>query len=182
MKKVVISVFIVIFVFGFIMSFFYTVKRIYPLKYSEYIGKYSSEFELSSTLVSSLINIESSFNKMAESNAGAKGLMQLRDSTAKEIANKLNIDNYTESEIFNEEINIRFGCFYLRYLLDYYKNNLDLALCAYNAGMGTVNSWIKNAENFEKGILKKIPYKETENYLIKIKNGKKIYEYLYGMA
>lgn len=182
MKKVIISILIVILFFGLILGFFYGFRRLYPLEYKEAILEYSREFNLSPTLVASIINTESSFNRNAESKAGAKGLMQLKIETAKEIALKLNVENFQDGNIFDENLNIRFGCFYLRYLLDYYNGDLTLSLCSYNAGMGTVNEWISNEQYFENGNLKKIPYKETENYLVKVKNGEKIYRYLYGIS
>lgn len=182
MRKVINSILIIILIFGFIMGLFYAVKRVYPVEFESNISKYSEEYNLSAALIFSVINVESGFDKNAVSSAGAKGLMQLKDSTAIELANKLGIENYKKDDIFNEDINILFGSFYLRYLLDYYDNNLDLALCAYNAGMGTVNNWLENDEFFGNGQLKLVPYKETQNYLTKVKNGEKIYRYLYGIS
>ena len=95
------------------------------------------------------------------------GLMQLLPSTANDIANRLNILEY---DIFDPNTNIMFGCYYLRYLLDLYNQNIDYAIMAYNAGLGTVNDWLKN------NILDdNIPYKETKDYIKKIKFNMKIY-------
>jgi soluble lytic murein transglycosylase len=139
---------------------------LFPLKYKNQIETYSQKYNLPPSLIASIVNVESGYNKNATSKANAKGLMQLLDSTADEIALKLNYTNY---DIFNIETNIEFGCYYLSYLLTLYDNDLKLALCAYNAGLTNVNSWIKNDDYYNSKTLVKIPFKETENYIKKIK-------------
>lgn len=181
MKNLTVSILIVLLLFGFLAGFFACFKKLYPLKYEEEIMKISSEFSLDSELVASLINIESGFNKFAVSSAGAKGLMQLKDETALEVSKKLNLE-YNPEDVFNENINIKIGCFYLKYLIDYYNGNINFALSAYNAGMGRVDLWLE--ENFynEEEFIKSIPFAETRNYLSKVKNGSKIYNLLYGLT
>ena len=105
--------------------------------------------------------------------------MQLMDSTADELATKLNMDE--DYDIFNAETNIQLGTTYMSNLLTYYNNNIYLALAAYNAGIGNVNKWI------EKGTIKKdgsdienIPFKETRNYVRKVLRDYRIYTQLYG--
>jgi hypothetical protein len=72
--------------------------------------------------------------------------------------------------------NIKYGCYYLRVLIDYYKGDKTLAICAYNAGMGTVDKWLNNDKNFKTEADNiKVPYKETERYLKKIIKGKQTY-------
>ena len=151
---------------------------LYPRKYSETVKKYSTEFNVDPNLVYAVIKAESNFNENATSSKGAKGLMQLMDSTAKDVAKKANL-NLTQEEISNRlldvELNICIGTKYLQILQEKYQN-IELALTAYNAGIGTVDNWI------EKGILKKdgsdienVPYKETNNYVRKIMRDYKIY-------
>ena len=151
---------------------------LYPRKYSETVKKYSTEFNVDPNLVYAVIKAESNFNESATSSKGAKGLMQLMDSTAKDIAKKANL-NLTQEEISNRlldvELNICIGTKYLQTLQEKYQN-IELALTAYNAGIGTVDNWI------EKGILKRdgsnienVPYKETNNYVRKIMRDYKIY-------
>lgn len=139
----------------------------YPIKYSNIIDKYSYLYHLDKSLVYSTINVESSFKCDSVSKSNAMGLMQLLPTTADDVANRLNIIKY---DIFDPDTNIMFGCYYLRYLLDIYDQNIDYTIMAYNAGLGTVNSWLKN------DILdNEIPYKETRDYLKKIKFNMKIY-------
>ena len=152
-------------------------KYIYPLKYEEEIIKYSKEFSLDCYLVLAVINTESSFRESAVSEKGAKGLMQITNSTAKYIAKELKETDY---EIFSPDINIRFGCFYLRYLLNKFSVE-KTALCAYNAGEGNVLAWLKNDKySLDKNSLIEIPFKETKDYVRKIYKSYAKYKKLYG--
>lgn len=152
---------------------------IYPVRYKEEVIKYSQEYDLDKYLIFSTIKVESNFDRNSKSSKGALGLMQILPSTAEFISKKLNIEEY---DLFNENNNIQFGCFYIRYLLDKFGNS-DTAIVAFNAGEGNVSSWLKNKEYSDDGItLKKIPYKESEEYLDKTKNTfekyKKLYRYI----
>jgi soluble lytic murein transglycosylase len=151
-------------------------KYFYPLEHVEIVYKCASAYQLSPILVVSLINVESSFDSHAESEKGAKGLMQITDSTAEYIAGKLKKNEYN---IFDENINIMFGCYYLRYLLDKFKVE-ETALCAYNAGETKVREWLGNKEySLDSERLNVIPYKETKNYIERIYKNKAKYKKLY---
>ena len=177
-KLIVIIVNLIILVGVFFSALFlidYTQKKyVYPLEYEDLVLEYSKEYDLSPYLVCAVINVESSFDKNAVSNKGAKGLMQLMDSTAEFVSKKAKL---TEYDIFNEKDNINLGCYYLRYLLNKFDDE-KLALIAYNAGEGTTREWLLNKEYSKDGkTLNKIPYKETENYIEKIyKNQSKYYK------
>lgn len=151
----------------------------YPQKYSEYVEKYSQEYEIDEELVYAMIKAESNFNEKAISSKDALGLMQIIESTAYETAEKLQ-KSITKEDILDPEINICLGTKYISTLIQRYEN-LELAIAAYNAGIGNVDTWIKN------GILKadgsnieNIPYKETNNYVRKILRDYKIYKELYS--
>ena len=149
---------------------------LYPIKYKDEIKQTAYDYNLEPSLIASLINAESSFDTNAISKRGAIGLMQLQPETATEIANQLNITNFNQEDLLLPNINIQLGCFYLRKLLDIF-NNLDSALCAYNAGPNTVLSWLQNPEYSQNGTtLDIIPYPETQKYLQKIKNSINIYQ------
>ena len=158
----------------------YSIKKyLYPYKYEEIVNKYSYEYNLDPLLVLAVIKTESNFNKDAESSKGAKGLMQIMDSTGEWIASKLEIDNFNTNMLYEPEINIEFGCWYLNNLLKEF-GDLSLALAAYNAGMGNVDRWIKEGIIKEDGSdIENIPYKETNNYVRKIVRDYKIYQELY---
>lgn len=179
LKKVFILLLVfVFFVLSGICFYVYIEKHVlYPLKYKEEILAYSTLYNLDPLLVSSLINVESSFNKNAVSNKGAKGLMQLTDSTATYIAVMLGEDFF---DLFDAKTNIRYGSFYLSYLLNKF-GNVKTALASYNAGEGNVKSWLKNPNYSDDGItLKNIPFIETDNYLKKIYKSLEKYQKLYG--
>lgn len=112
--------------------------KIYPNKYSNYVETYSEEYNVDKNLVYAIIKQESNFDEEASSKKGAIGLMQLMTGTADEIADELEINN---ANVYNPEINIKFGTKYLSDLLTRYKNE-KIAIVAYNAGFGNVDKWI----------------------------------------
>ncbi len=154
-------------------------KKIYTVKYQDYVYKYSEEYNVDPCLTLAIIRVESNFDEDSISQSGAKGLMQLMDSTADELALDLDIaDNY---DIFNAETNIVLGTTYMSTLLNYYNNNMYLALSAYNAGIGNVNKWIQNGTIKKDGSdIENIPFQETRNYVRKVTRDFRIYTRLYG--
>ena len=153
-------------------------NRVYPKKYQEYVEKYANEYNIDPLLVFSIIKAESNFNKDAKSTSKAKGLMQVMDSTAIEIANKID-EPIMEETLYDPEKNIMIGTKYYSELLKLYNGNTLLALTAYNAGIGTVKEWIQNGIIKEDGSdIENIPYKETNMYVRKIIRNYKIYQYL----
>ncbi len=153
-------------------------NKVYPKKYQEYVEKYANEYNIDPLLVFSIIKAESNFNKDAKSTSKAKGLMQVMDSTAIEIANKID-EPIMEETLYDPEKNIMIGTKYYSELLKLYNGNILLALTAYNAGIGTVKEWIQNGIIKEDGSdIENIPYKETNMYVRKIIRNYKIYQYL----
>lgn len=168
------SICLIIF-FSFLLSCFY--GFFYPIKYKEEIIYASNNFHVSPAIIASVINVESGYNKDRISAKGAIGLMQILPSTGEEIAKKLGRE-FNEEMLYNPGVNVEFGTFYLSYLLDYF-NNFDLAICAYNAGMGNVKDWMKNEEYVKDGDLIKIPFKETADYHNKILKNLRYYKKKY---
>ncbi len=151
-------------------------KFTYPLKYDDTVIEFADRYNLDRALVFSVINVESRFDKKAVSSAGAVGLMQITPSTAEYIAKLLDVEEY---ELRDERTNVKFGCFYLSYLLKRFVA-VDTAICAYNAGEGNVETWLKNKEYSKDGIiLEKIPFKETQEYREKIRKNYKKYSQIY---
>ncbi len=151
--------------------------KCYPDKYSDYVGKYSEKYGVDKNLVYAVIKQESNFEEEANSRRGAKGLMQIMNDTANEIAEEL---GFSGMNLYNPETNINIGTKYLADLMEKY-NNMKMAIAAYNAGFGNVDKWIAQ------GIIKKdgsnlenIPYKETEVYLRKVMKNYEMYNKLYG--
>ena len=158
-------------------------KFIYPRTYNEIVSVYAEKYQVDSDLIFAVIKAESNFKSEAVSNKSAIGLMQIVEDTALEVARRNNIEidyNNVKEELLDEDNNINIGTKYLSTLLERYQN-VEVALAAYNAGIGTVDNWL------EKEIIKKdgsdienIPYKETNNYVRKILRDYKIYEKLYS--
>lgn len=157
-------------------------KMMYPLKYSEYVYKYSEEYEVDPLLSFAIIRAESNFDENALSTSNAIGLMQLLENTAKEIAiDYLEMKNFVKDDLYNPELNIKIGLKYFSNLLNEYDYSYNLALAAYNGGTGNVKKWIEQGIISNTGDnIEKIPFKETNNYVRKINRNYKIYQKLYS--
>lgn len=156
-------------------------KIIYPNKYSQYVEKYAEQFNIDPLLIYSIIKAESNFNKDAKSSSGAKGLMQLMDATAEEIAYKINEPLIIKESLYDPEKNIKIGTKYYSELIESFNGNMLLALTAYNAGIGNVNNWIAEGSIRSDGTdIENIPYKETNMYVRKIVNNYKMYQQIYN--
>ncbi len=158
-------------------------KMLYPKKYSEIISVYAEEYNVEENLIYALIKAESNFNSEAISNKNAIGLMQIVEETAIDVANQNQIEidkeNITE-ELMDVNNNINIGTKYLSTLLSQY-GNIEVALAAYNAGIGTVNNWIeKQVIQADGSDIENVPYKETNQYVRKILRDYNMYNNLYG--
>lgn len=176
MKKfwIILSVSLVI-IIGFISLIFIR----FPKKYMSTIEKYAIENNLPIYMVASVINIESGFNEMSLSHAGAMGLMQLKLSTASDMAKILGV-KVDKVNIFDTELNIMLGTKYLAYLLEMFDGNETNALVAYNWGLQNVKDWIMDGNVTETGTITNIPVRETRNYLKKYRLNRFVYKNLYG--
>ena len=158
-------------------------QKIYPKKYSEYVEKYAQEFNVDPLLIFSMIKAESNFKEKAKSSSGAKGLMQLMEATANEIADKIDEPLVEEESLLEPEKNILIGTKYYSELLKNFDGNMLLAITAYNAGMGNVNQWIRDGIIKADGSdIENIPYKETNMYVRKIINNYRMYQIIYEGA
>lgn len=151
-------------------------KKIYPTNYQGYVEEYAKQNEVDKYMIYAIIKAESNFKPDVKSKSKAVGLMQLMEATAIEMSS----GNVTEEDLYEPEINIKLGTKYYAYLLKHYKGNNILALTAYNAGMGNVDTWIKTKVIQSDGSdIENIPYKETNNYVRKILRDYRIYLKLY---
>lgn len=153
-------------------------KIIYKKDYEEYVQKYSQKYNVDENLVYALIKAESNFNANAQSSKGAIGLMQLMETTAQDVCKRMDLNisnNELKEKLLEPEININIGTKYLSILIQQY-GNVEIAITAYNAGIGTVDNWIeKDIIKADGSNVEKIPYKETNNYVRKILRDYKIY-------
>jgi soluble lytic murein transglycosylase len=138
----------------------------YPLHYSEYIRVHAKEHHLDPALMAAVIYQESKFRPSVESSSGAIGLMQLTPSTARGIAIRTGGNAFETSDLYNAEINIRYGAWYLDNLFTKYHNE-RLVLAAYNAGQGNVDKWIARGED--------IQFPETRAYVSRVEHLKGVY-------
>lgn len=133
------------------------------------------KYNIDSLLIYSIIKAESNFNSNAESNSSAIGLMQLMENTAQEIE-----EDITKEKLYNAETNIKIGVEYFSKLLEHY-DNINLAIVAYNAGMGNVDKWIEQGIILEDGSnIENVPFKETNIYARKVLRDYEIYKKLYS--
>ncbi|NLY86634.1 MAG: lytic transglycosylase domain-containing protein [Tissierellia bacterium] len=152
----------------------------YPIGYESIIVRYSNEYNVDPYLVASIINVESKYDTNAISNKEARGLMQISPQTGKWASEVLRIDDYSVDDLFDPEINIKIGTWYLSVLLKEFNGNINLVLAAYNAGSGNVNKWLNNTEySIDGNSLSNIPFKETEDYLERVKDSYRIYSTVY---
>ena len=165
--------------FIFLMNYNNEVKKsLYPLPYYDIVEKYSIQFDVPIEIIYAVMKTESSFDKNAVSHADAKGLMQLTDDTLDWIT-RYHLKTEGELDIFDVETNIMVGTFYLSYAFDRYKD-WNTTYASYNAGIGRVDSWLKDSRYSEDGItLYYIPYKETREYVVKINKAIEQYSDLY---
>lgn len=154
-------------------------KLLYPRPYEELVDREAQEFSLDKNLIYAVMRSESRFRADAKSRAGAMGLMQLTPATFEWIGSLYPPENGGR-DVLDPGDNIHCGCALLRLLLDQY-GSLDVALCAYNAGMGNVESWLGEEKYSHDGeSLHTIPYPETDSYVKKVKKAMGRYQSLYG--
>lgn len=158
----------------------YFLKSFYPTEYSEYVEKASEDYRLDQALIYAVIKTESDFDPKADSNAGAKGLMQIMPESFQWVQD-LRGESHSDSELYNPQINIDYGCYLLRYFLDTYGNE-QCAVAAYNAGF-VVSGWLEDERySLDGETLESIPYNETANYVEKVETAKEMYNKLYFNA
>lgn len=148
------------------------------INYQDQINEYSNKYNVDPLLTASIVKVESDFDNDAQSHQGAKGLMQLLDETAKHSAEVIGEDYYPD-KLNDIDYNLKLGVGYYNYLYNYY-NNKELALAAYNGGVGNVDKWI------DQGILdkdnpdiSKIPFDETRQYVTKVMANYEVYKTFY---
>jgi len=153
----------------------WTIRRNFDqIKYQAEIEKYAEEFAIEKELLAALIYVESRFNNYSKSSKGAVGLMQLMPATAIWIAEELGYNNFQLEDLNNPELNIRFGSWYFNYLYQKFDKNLIQTIAAYNAGEKNVRIWINNG--WKGNINKKLPFKETDNFVRRVISTKNFYE------
>ena len=132
---------------------------------------HAGNYRLDPALLAAVIWQESRFRPAAVSSAGAVGLMQLLPSTARGIAQRTGGSAFVESDLYEPELNIRYGAWYLRHLLDKY-GDTQLALAAYNAGQTNVDGWLADGGG--------IRFAETRHYVDAVDDARDAYRRTYA--
>jgi TolA-binding protein len=129
----------------------FLLKESFPLYYDNLIGQYSDQYNIDKNLTHAIIRQESSYDRMAHSWADAHGLMQIIPGTAKQLADELKLDISGLERLYDANLNINMGTYYLHTLLSQYDHKMELALAAYNAG---IDFFVENIE-----------FSQTRNYV-----------------
>jgi len=152
-----------------------------PLRHEDIIRQQAAQKGLDPSLIAGVIYVESRFRDQT-SHAGAKGLMQLMPATADYIAHKSGGTRFEQGDLADPQINIAYGSWYLRYLLEHYHGNTALTLAAYNAGEGKVDEWWREAadrgERFS--VADHIPFAETRAYVGRVQQARDQYRSHYA--
>jgi soluble lytic murein transglycosylase len=150
-----------------------------PLSDAGVIRQQAGEKHLDPALIAAVIYAETKFNPRPSS-AGAQGLMQILPATAYYIAHLSGGSRFTAGDLATPSINVAYGSYYLRYLLDHYNGNETLAVAAYNGGQSNVDSWVAqaNAEGRQLTV-GAIPFGETRAYVQRVLSAQQAYRAAY---
>jgi soluble lytic murein transglycosylase len=143
----------------------------YPLHYEAVVRDSARRNELDPALLAAVIYTESKFHSDARSDSGAVGLMQLMPRTARTIAARTGGIDFRVADLDDPDVNVRYGAWYLRYLLDRYGDE-ETALAAYNAGQSAVDVWRRRGVG--------IQFSETRAYVAKVEHVKRVYRRTYS--
>ena len=154
----------------------------YPQKYSDQVSRYAEEYGIDENVIYAIIRTESGFNPTAESDAGARGLMQITRETFEWIKTKIAPEEELGFDsLFDPQINIRFGTYFLAACMRLYDGDLATASAAYHSGVGKVNELLQQSEYSADGrTLHTFPYSQMSNYVHKVQKNYQQYCQLYS--
>jgi soluble lytic murein transglycosylase len=151
-----------------------------PLTNASVIREQAAQKDLDPALIAAVIYAETKFNPRP-SPAGAQGLMQILPATAYFIAHLSGGSSFTAGDLATPAINVAYGSYYLRYLLDHYDGNEMLAVAAYNAGLANVDSWVAQANAAGRPLtIEGIPFPETRAYVQRVLEAQRAYRSTYS--
>jgi soluble lytic murein transglycosylase len=152
-----------------------------PLRHEDIIRQQATDKDLDPALIAAVIYAESRFRDGQRSAAGAEGLMQITPATAHEIARKSGGTEFVTGDLATPQVNISYGAWYLRYLMDRYAGNRAFVLAAYNAGEGNVDRWIDRARQRNMDLtIAAIPFSETRGYVQRVLDARDQYRRSYA--
>ncbi len=152
-----------------------------PLAYASVIRDQAREKHLDPALIAAVIYAETKFDPRT-SPTGALGLMQIEPATAEFLAHRSGGTSFRIAELAEPQVNISYGAYYLRYLLDQYGGDETLALAAYNGGQTNVEHWLARAH--AAGVrftIAAIPFAQTRAYVRRVESAQISYAKKYGL-
>lgn len=153
----------------------------YARGYRRLVENYAQQYDLSPNLIYSVIQEESRFRPEARSRMNAIGLMQIIPNTGKAIAKSTGFYPFEQRHLYDPDINIGFGSYYLKSLIQQFHGNIPLALAGYNGGPHNVTKWLSNSDWEELDqFVEDIPFRETRNYVKKVLGSYAVYNRIYG--
>ena len=151
-----------------------------PLSYADVIRQQADEKHLDPALIAGVIYAETKFQPR-DSSAGAVGPMQIMPETASFLARRSGATTFTTSDLNTPQVNIAYGSYYLRYLLNEYHGDLTLALAAYNGGESNVDRWVTDARAHGRTLtVNDIPFPETRAYVARVLRARDQYRRKYA--
>ncbi len=151
-----------------------------PLSDASIIREQAAAKHLDPALIAAVIYAETKFDPRT-SPAGAEGLMQILPSTAHFLAGLSGGVSFTTSDLATPAINVAYGSYYLRYLLEHYDGNEMLAVAAYNAGLSNVDHWVAQASAEGKSLtVAEIPFGQTRAYVQRVLQAQREYRAVYA--
>ena len=154
----------------------------YPRHYRDIVEEYAAQYNVEANMIYAIIKAESGFTASAVSQAGAIGLMQIvPDTFLFDIRSHIGMADAASSALFDARTNIHAGVYYFSYLFNYFNSSVE-SIASYNAGIGTVKSWLVDpALSTDEGlIIENIPYAETRAYVERVLDYKAKYDLVYG--
>ncbi len=151
-----------------------------PLSDASIIREQAAQKRLDPALIAAVIYAETKFDPRP-SPAGAQGLMQILPATAYYLAELSGGSGFTASDLADPSVNVAYGSYYLRYLLDHYRGNEMLAVAAYNGGLGNVDKWVARAQAAGRRLsVGEIPFPQTREYVQRVLNAERAYRATYA--
>src|SRR5271166_3040419 len=150
-----------------------------PLSDASVIREQAAEKHLDPALIAAVIYAETKFDPRP-SPAGAQGLMQILPTTAYYLAHLSGGASFTAGDLASPRINVAYGSYYLRYLLDHYEGDEMLAVAAYNGGLTNVDRWVAQAREGGGSLtVGEIPFPETREYVQRVLSAQQLYRETY---
>ncbi len=156
-------------------------KLAFPLPYRADLERYAKQNNLDPYLLAALARQESEFNPQAVSVASARGLTQLLPSTGRELSRRMGIKSYSTARLFQPQLNLQMGSYYLKSVADSLAGRWEAALAAYNAGLSRAKSWSTWGEFREPAeFVETVPFSQTHDYIQIVLRNADIYRRLYA--